>query len=79
MSDIKKVYINNEEGKKMYEKTMLRYSKMIIVEIKKNPNRLPYLLKKLNMTNEEFKNLISGKEIGNVSFYDTSLEFFKNK
>ena len=77
MSNIKKYYLNNEQGKILYEKTILEYSKLIIDEIKKEPNRLPALLDKLGITKEEFYALISYEKKGNITFYDESLKLLK--
>ena len=70
---------NNEEGKRLYEKTLLQYSKEIINEIKNNPEKLPKLLSDLGMNEKEFYMLLSHQENGNITFYDESLNLLRKK
>ena len=77
MSNIRKIHLDNEKGKILYEKTILEYSKLIVEEIRKEPNRLPILLDKLGITKEEFYSLISSQKKGNITFYDESLQILK--
>ena len=71
--------LKNAEGKRLLEKTLLEYSKDIIQALEENPALLSEILYKLEITEEEFYDYISGDKKGNISLYDQALCLTKQK
>ena len=65
--------LKNAEGKRLLEKTLLEYSKYIIQHLEEDPTLLIELLEKLEITEEEFYEYISGDKKGNIALYDQAL------
>lgn len=79
MFNKKKYNIDNLYGNKLYKKTVLQYSKKIVLKIQENPNQVYDILKKMKMSKYDFYDIIIGKKNANIAFYDTVLSFLENK
>ena len=71
--------LENAEGKRLLEKTILEYSKEIISEIKKDYSLLSEITESLQIPEEELFRLLSGEKNGNVIYYDQALSITKKK
>ena len=71
--------LENAEGKRLLEKTILEYSKEIISEIKKDYSLLSEITESLQITEKELFRLLSGEEKGNIVYYDQVLSITKKK
>lgn len=66
--------LKNIQGLHQLEKIKLEYTKEIILILKDNINILPDLLQELQITEDEFFTILSGKENKeNITFYDQTL------
>lgn len=71
--------LENAEGKRLLEKTILEYSKEIISEIKKDYSLLSEITESLQISEEELFRLLSGEKNGNIIYYDQALSITKKK
>ena len=71
--------LENAEGKRLLEKTILEYSKEIISEIKKDYSLLSEITESLQIPEEELFRLLSGEKNGNIIYYDQALSITKKK
>lgn len=71
--------LKNAEGKRLLTKTILEYSKEIIIILEKRPEMLNQILDELELTEEEFFAYLSGDKKGNITLYDQTLCLIKNK
>ena len=71
--------LENAEGKRLLEKTILEYSKEIISEIKKDYSLLSEITVSLQIPEEELFRLLSGEKNGNIIYYDQALSITKKK
>ena len=71
--------LENAEGKRLLEKTILEYSKEIISEIKKDYSLLSEITESLQIPEEELFRLLSGEKNGNIIYYDQALSIAKKK
>ena len=65
--------LENAEGKRLLEKTILEYSKEIISEIKKDYSLLSEITESLQIPEEELFRLLSGEKNGNIIYYDQAI------
>ena len=73
------INLRNIEGKCLLEKSLLEYSREIVKELKNDLSLLPILLEKLKVNEKEFYSLISLEKVGNITFYDESLQLLKKE
>lgn len=73
MLENKKRY-QNEKAKRMLNKNIFEYSRIIVNQLDVNKNLLPTVLNSLEMTEEDFWKKISLENIDNVVFYDQVLD-----
>ena len=71
--------LENAEGKRLLEKTILEYSKEIISAIQKDYSLLSEITESLQIPEEELFRLLSGEEKGNIVYYDQVLSITKKK
>ena len=80
MSNINiKKQLKNVEGKRLLTKTILEYSKEIIISLESNPDLLTPVLDELEITEEDFFAYLSGEKKGNITIYDQALSLIKTK
>ena len=65
--------LKNAEGKRLLEKNRLEYSKEIINILKKDQKILSELLDRLELTEKDLYEYISGDKKGNITLYDETL------
>lgn len=66
--------IKNEKGKLLLQKTKLEYSKVIVEVLNNNPQLVEMVKEKMEISDDELWNVLSGKEDSNIVFYDQALE-----
>lgn len=71
--------LKNADGKRLLEKTMLEYSREIIIELKDSPELLPQVLNELEISEDDFFEAICGEKKKNITFYDETLTLTKRK
>ena len=71
--------LRNAKGKRLYEKTILEYSREIILELENAPSLLPDLLKELELDEDDFFSYISGNQQANITLYDQTLCLIRKK
>lgn len=71
--------LKNAQGKALLAKTKLEYSKLILENMMKDPEILEYLLKSLEITEDDFLSIISTEKKENITFYEQTLQLIKNK
>lgn len=71
--------LKNAEGKRLYKKTLLEYSREIIENLNESPEKLPELLDLLEVTEEDFYAYLSGDKTGNIALYDQALSHLVKK
>ena len=71
--------LENAEGKRLIEKTILEYSKEIISAIQKDYSLLSEITESLQIPEEELFRLLSVEEKGNIVYYDQVLSITKKK
>ena len=74
-----KKQLKNVEGKRLLTKTILEYSKEIIISLESNPELLISVLNELEISEEDFFAYLSGEKKGNITIYDQALSLIKIK
>ena len=71
--------LKDAKGKILLEKTQLDYSKELIEILTQAPDKVPLILKSMEITEQELFDYLTGNKKGNIALYDQILTLTKKE